>query len=278
MDRTFGKEENAVNGWQTGYVESAGAKLHFHRTGGSKPPVLLAHGITDNGLCWTKLAQALENRFDLVLLDARGHGLSAHTGSYGHEDHVADVVAVIRALELDHPVLIGHSMGGATLPVVAARHPEWVRALVLEDPHWPPAPETESTYDLEAWHDALTLEKAQTLGELFVSGRKANPVWDELDLFPWAQAKRQVDPRVVTWLESRVQLNRWREVVTQLRCPVLLITGDSDVTITPATAEEARQLCSRLESAHLENAGHSVRRDRFAAYLQAVDTFLEQVV
>lgn len=37
--------------WQAGDVNVNGIKIHYHRTGGAKPPLVLAHGITDNGLC-----------------------------------------------------------------------------------------------------------------------------------------------------------------------------------------------------------------------------------
>ena len=45
--------------WQTGIVEANGVRLHYTRTGGDKPPVVLAHGVTDDGLCWSPVAAAL---------------------------------------------------------------------------------------------------------------------------------------------------------------------------------------------------------------------------
>ena len=46
--------------WQSDYVDTNGIKLHFWRTGGSKSPLVLSHGITDNGLCWTRAALVLQ--------------------------------------------------------------------------------------------------------------------------------------------------------------------------------------------------------------------------
>ena len=42
--------------WTTGYFVSHGTKLHYYRTGGPKPPLVLLHGITDDGLCWAPVA------------------------------------------------------------------------------------------------------------------------------------------------------------------------------------------------------------------------------
>ena len=78
--------------WTSAYVETDRIKLHYHRTGGDKPALVLAHGLTDNGLCWTRLARALEAEYDLVMVDARGHGLSAKPRTdYTVGDHAADL-------------------------------------------------------------------------------------------------------------------------------------------------------------------------------------------
>ena len=45
--------------WQEDYVETNGLRLHYARTGGDGPPVVLAHGFSDDGLCWTAVAEAL---------------------------------------------------------------------------------------------------------------------------------------------------------------------------------------------------------------------------
>ena len=62
--------------WQSGDVTVNGLRLHYTRTGGAKPPVVLAHGFSDDGLCWTPVAEALEADYDVIMVDARGHGRS----------------------------------------------------------------------------------------------------------------------------------------------------------------------------------------------------------
>ncbi len=121
--------------WISGICEMNGIDLHYLRTGGDKRPVVLLHGLTGSGACWTPLARMLEGEFDLVMPDARGHGGSStpHHG-YRYEDHAADVVGLIRGLELSRPVLLGHSMGGMTAAVVASRAEGVVRGVVLVDP------------------------------------------------------------------------------------------------------------------------------------------------
>jgi N-formylmaleamate deformylase len=56
--------------WVTGFHEANGIRIHYLRTGGDKPPLVLLHGLTGNGACWTPLARSLESEYDVVMLDA----------------------------------------------------------------------------------------------------------------------------------------------------------------------------------------------------------------
>ena len=65
-----------------------------------------------SGACWTPIARALAGRFDVIMPDARGHGQSSAPGDgYRYEDLARDVIGLIAALDLSHPLLVGHSMG-----------------------------------------------------------------------------------------------------------------------------------------------------------------------
>ena len=55
-----------------------GIRQHYYRTGnGDKRPLVLVHGFSDNGLCWTSVARELEPDYDVIMPDMRAHGLSA---------------------------------------------------------------------------------------------------------------------------------------------------------------------------------------------------------
>ncbi len=121
--------------WIHGVCETNGISIHYLRTGGARPPVVLLHGLMGSGASWPPLARELEGEFDVVMPDARGHGGSSapHHG-YRYDDHASDIVGLIRGLELPRPVLLGHSMGGMTAAVVASRGAGILRGLILVDP------------------------------------------------------------------------------------------------------------------------------------------------
>jgi predicted alpha/beta-fold hydrolase len=96
--RVTQRRENVALAWIRGVCEANGISIHYLRTGGAKPPVVLLHGLMGNGACWTPLARALEGEFDVVMPDARGHGGSSapHHG-YRYDDLASDVAGLTRS-------------------------------------------------------------------------------------------------------------------------------------------------------------------------------------
>src|SRR5258708_21650892 len=60
--------------WFEGKVLANGIHHHYYRTGGEKPALVLLHGVMMNGLSWMRVAKALEQDYDVIMADARGHG------------------------------------------------------------------------------------------------------------------------------------------------------------------------------------------------------------
>ena len=122
-------------GWTDGYVIANGIRIHYWRTGGDKPVIIMAHGSSDNGLCWTNLAKELTNEYDIILPDARGHGLSDPPAKSDPADAQAeDLAGLIRKLKLEKPIVMGHSMGSSSVAWFAAKYPNIPRVVILEDP------------------------------------------------------------------------------------------------------------------------------------------------
>lgn len=108
--------------------------LLSHTRVGTGHPVLFVHGWLTGGELWDSTVEALggaDAPLDCVLPDLRG---SAGTGGVPDEtleSHVADLVALLDDLKLDTVSVVGHSMGGAVSTLLAVRHPNRVKRLVL---------------------------------------------------------------------------------------------------------------------------------------------------
>jgi pimeloyl-ACP methyl ester carboxylesterase len=270
-----------VAAWQSGDVVANGIKIHYHRTGGGRPPLVLSHGATDNGLCWTRLAGALESDFDVIMPDARGHGLSdAPEQGYGGAERAADLAAFIGALVLERPAVGGHSMGAGTTLRLVADHPGLASCAILEDPGFRDAPPSEAEQADRAarMREQAAARRAASRQALIDQCRTDNPTWAEEELGPWAEAKQQVSLSFAGGLRLAERPD-WRELLPKVSCPVLLITADPERggIVTPEIAAEAARLAPDLEVVRLPGAGHNVRREQFDAYLGAVRAFLARV-
>ncbi len=119
-------------------VPVAGGTLAAYRWPGEGPVVIAAHGITSNHRSWGVVAQALGGEVQLVAPDLRGRGRSNELPApYGIAQHADDMAAVLDHLGEQDAVVAGHSMGGFVAAVLALRHPEKARSLVLVDGGFP---------------------------------------------------------------------------------------------------------------------------------------------
>lgn len=84
-----------------GDITTNGLRLHYYRSGGGARPLVLAHGLTDHGLCWAPIAAQLAADYDIVMYDARGHGRSDQPATgYTYDQLAADLAGLIQALKL----------------------------------------------------------------------------------------------------------------------------------------------------------------------------------
>jgi N-formylmaleamate deformylase len=262
----------------------SGARLHYYRAGeawATKPSLVLQHGFSDNGLCWEAVAQELALHYDIVMPDARGHGLSARVQEGEVLDQAADLAGLIRALGLLRPVVAGHSMGAAMAADLGARFPDVARALILEDPPWFMPREGASgprTFGKDSpmgqW--ILGLQK-QTLEQVMADCRAEHPNWPEAIVRRWCEGKMQLDPNFLA--TARPASPNWQETVPQIACPVLLITADPDKggIVTDDVARQVVEANPRVRVVHIPGVGHHIRFAEHAVYMQAVRTFLQEI-
>jgi pimeloyl-ACP methyl ester carboxylesterase len=116
------------------YVIAGDLTFHYVQWGERGSPIICVHGITANAFCFQALADELATEHRVIAYDLRGRGDSDKPESgYSIPIHAADLVELIDALELDRPVIIGHSLGAMIALHFAAHHPDKLSKLVLID-------------------------------------------------------------------------------------------------------------------------------------------------
>jgi len=100
---------------------------------GRKPtPLVFLHGFTLDCRMWYPQADFFKNDYRVVLMDARGHGLSeAPLSGYGRADRVEDLHDFVEALKIEKMHLIGLSMGGSTAIGFALKYQGYLKSLTL---------------------------------------------------------------------------------------------------------------------------------------------------
>lgn len=260
-------------------IQANGITLHVYQTHTDKPAIVFAHGVSDNGLCFLPIARQLANEYDIVLYDSRGHGQSeAPTTPTTIVDRANDLAGLVQALGLNKPVLIGHSLGAITVALFAGLYPDIPGRIVLEDP--PPfemlaANDAQDIENHNRWRAHSAANKQKTLHELVEINRQESPNWPEAEREPWAQAKREFSLTVFD--ESYLSPGVGNRIVSQITCPVLLLTADPGLgaMMPEKVADEWVQRLPDARLVCIPGAGHNIRRDQPQAFLEAVRAFLK---
>ena len=109
-----------------------GNRLRYVRAGRGSA-VVLVHGFGSSLYSWKDVIPGLAPSYDVVALDLPGFGQSDQPADLSFEDFPRAVLGLMDALGIARASLVGNSMGGASVAVVAAERPERVAALVLID-------------------------------------------------------------------------------------------------------------------------------------------------
>jgi N-formylmaleamate deformylase len=285
-------EEIIPSHWSEGSVLANGIHHHYYRTGGEKFPLMLLHGFQESGLCWMRVAKVLEQDYDVIMVDTRGHGHSDGIATgFSEELLTEDVAGVIRALKLDKPRLLGHSMGASTAAMVVCIYPDVVRSILLEDPPRDDIPRMEIANSegykawLNSWFAWFEALKTQSHEERLISALRqlppGSPVWPEDEYVPWVEATAQLNPDLVRLGTSlwSVKSTPMSELIPRISCPVLLMRSTSPFpafAATQATVQEEASPWPHVKIVRFENTGHLIHREQFDQFIAVVKAFLKE--
>jgi esterase len=228
--------------------------------------VLIAlHAHFMEAVTFAPLKSALAPEWRVLALDQRGHGYSDHATRYCRDDYIADLESFIDHLGVNDVVLLGNSLGGVNAYQFAARHPETVRGLVIEDIGVVIADDTSFAL---AWSGIF---KTRDDLEKCIGPRFLPYLQDSVRSVPggWRLA---FDPCEMVRSQESLNGDYWGDWLATT-CPALLVRGqDSRVTAQKHVEEmAARRPHTLLRS--LEG-GHVIHFDNPSGFGVAVREFL----
>lgn len=291
-------------GWSDGYVYANGIRMHYYQAvpAPEKPVIVMFHGVTDIGLCWSTLTWELQDSYNIFMVDTRGHGLSdPFTSSDDGDTLVKDVVAFVQKMGFEKPILMGHSMGAATVMRVGAEYPELAEAVIMldpglgprgprrqaededeeteetderQDPPSPPQNPDQLSVSMFGTPESLVAQNNYSYEDLVALCQRQNSKWAMMDCHYWALSKKQY--------HGAYSSQKWQAMsgtmqtgnsLAKIPVPVLILKADAPPQ-ERETHKEAVSVMQHGELVHIDGAGHNLHHDELRRTVEEITEFL----
>ena len=245
------------------------------------PAVVFIHGIGGNARIWgPQLASFAAAGFRPVALDLPGYGTREPVDRMEFDMLAADVEAQVARLDLDRPVVVGHSMGGMVAQTLLRRGPRAWRAAVLSCTS-PAFGDPSGEFQKKFVADRIApLDAGRTMAQLapamvaFVSGPAPDPAGRKLAIETIAATSERSYRAAVHCLVGFDE----RANLPHIAVPVLCLAGEHDRLAPPAMME---RMAARIPGARyvcLAGVGHLPNIEAPPAFDAAILDFLRTAV
>ncbi|OWJ76044.1 alpha/beta fold hydrolase [Haematobacter missouriensis] len=244
-------------------VSSGGALLHIAERGAPEGRAMLfLHG----GLGALREMAPLAAEFPkarCLLMDTRGHGASSlGQGRLTYQHLADDAAAVISALGLERPLVIGHSDGGVIALELAARGPSLAGVVSIGGSVAPPPPQAAAKFFLpltaEFWRNRFPEDVASYEAE--------NPAPDFERLFDLVKA---------LWLDGGP--GNYPVGIERIALPVLILNGDADELVSRLETVALAEAIPSAALALIPYAGHMVHMEQSGLVAHAIRAMLDRL-
>ncbi len=262
-------------------IETSKLNIQYRQAGSGKIPLVFIHGNYASSRWWLPQLERLPPNVQAFAPDLRGCGnsqgitrpLQQPNGQIDIRDLANDLAEFISALNLNNPILVGHSLGGVVATDYALRYTDSVRGLLLEDtgpPNGLPARFfAQSLLIPLEFGSRILMRNALRLAGIPRRGDLARTlVQDAIAASPGQ------------YLAFTSAVSRWNVVadLPALDIPVLLVWGGKDRIMSPWIGHQYLDALSQAEMLIVPNAGHSPHLERPNAFASVLNQFVDQCV
>ncbi len=251
---------------------------------GAGPAVVLIHGYPFNRSLWTEQAEALLDRYRVVIPDLRGFGESglkaeSSEGASTMDRMAQDVAKLMDHLEIDQAVIGGLSMGGYVALAFCKQNPARLRALVLAD--------TRAQADTEEGKQTRAQQAEKALSEGMAG--LADAMLPKL-LTPDTVSKRpELVKRIrdmmlktkpegaAAALRGMAQRDDQTGFISSIDVPTLIAVGSEDALTPVADSEAMHAKIAGSRLVVIANAGHVSNLEQTEQFNDALKSFLSML-
>lgn len=275
----------SMNAQESGFTSrfvtaSDGLRLHarvYGRRGGRELPVVCLPGLTRNGSDFHELATSLAGNDAhprlVVAIDSRGRGLSdydSNPDNYSFPVELADIMAVLTALEIGQAIFIGTSRGGILTMLLGSARPAAIAGAILNDIG--PVIDTKGLMRLKGYVGKLPTPRDYQEGAEILR-RLGDAQFPNLPPDSWLRQAKQTwrdengklvlayDPAISKTLET-VDIERplpalWPQFDSLARVPMMVIHGGNSDLLSTATVDAMRARRLDIDVLEVPNQGHA---------------------
>src|SRR5690606_8488351 len=246
---------------------------------GEGTPFIILHGFLGMSDNWKTMGQKFsEHGFQVHLVDQRNHGHSFHSHEFNYDVLVEDLKIYCETHNLKNIILLGHSMGGKTAMLFAAKYPEMVSKLLVADisPRFYPV-----------HHDAILNGLSALNFDVIKSRGEADEM---LSKYVSNIGTRQFLLKNLYWIEKgklalRMNLNVLKEEVSEIGESLsnqarfdketLFLKGDRSEYIDDEDENIIQNHFPNVQIKTISNAGHWLHAENPEDFFDAVINFIK---
>jgi pimeloyl-ACP methyl ester carboxylesterase len=232
---------------------------YVYLEGGKGEPLILLHGFGANKDNFTRVARYLTPRYRVIIPDHIGFGESSHPqdADYGALTQAVRIRTLAQALDIDKAHIGGSSMGGHIAMMYAFVYPNETQSLWLLNPGgiWSAPPSELRDVMAQTSKNPLMARNEDEFAEIFAFVMADPPFIPRPILNVMAQERisnYDLEQRIFKTLTS----DSAEKYITGLQTPTLIVFGDQDRAINPATADILHKLMPNSEVIIMKDLGH----------------------
>jgi pimeloyl-ACP methyl ester carboxylesterase len=258
-------------------------RIAIHETGGTGTPIVLVHGNSTSSRVWQRTLEGpLAGKYRFVAIDLPGHGESddpaeaERAATYSLPAYAAIIQGVVRALDLERPIVVGWSLGGHAVLEAVPGLPDAAGFMVFGTPPlpYPPAPDFGGAFlkiGLGFQKEWTAEEAREYVADFFAPGTAGAPFFLEDALRTDGYAREMAAVSIGT-VGYRDEL----DIVRGMKQPLAILHGAAEQVVNLAYLETLAPSieCLWEHRVHvIEGAGHALQWEQAARFDERLDAF-----
>ncbi|MBA3460482.1 MAG: alpha/beta hydrolase [Deltaproteobacteria bacterium] len=232
-------------------------------------PIVLIPGLACPGEVWRETVEHLGDDYQAHVLTLAGFAGNDPIDEPLSKAVRRDLTRYIRSRKLDHPIIVGHSMGGFIAFWIASYHPDLVGPVIIVDASPALSGGLEEAKELRTnWRKASDEQFASQVrakfGSMTHNAKRMRPVIDQI---------AKSDRKTIGDAIYEMIMTDLREQVKEIRAPVLIVAADGG--LKGRIREQTKEIPNH-EMVVIRGAAHFVMWDQPAQFFKVVDKFLEE--